>query len=111
MNLAVTGGRDHTPDGFAASWLLGKLSELGATRLLHGNARGVDRWAARTVGTFPIKKFDADWERYGKSAGHRRNAEMIKHADALLAFPGGVGTANCIEHARRKGIPVIHCPF
>lgn len=50
----------------------------------------------------------ADWDRYGKSAGYRRNAQMLsEHSpDLVVAFPGGQGTANQVELARKNNIPV-----
>jgi hypothetical protein len=84
--------------------------------IVSGNARGVDRagegWAA-AVG-LPIKRFPVtqqDWRTYGKSAGPRRNEEMSKYADALLAFHDGVsrGTLDMIDRmqARKKPVRVV----
>lgn len=38
----------------------------------------------------------------------RRNSWMVEHADHMLALWSGApgGTANCIEHAVKKGIPI-----
>mgnify|MGYP001564359745 CR=1 FL=1 len=36
-----------------------------------------------------IKRFPADWDHFGKSAGHRRNAQMAEYADALLLIWDG----------------------
>jgi len=48
-------------------------------------AKGVDRlgllWAERAK--IPVKKFNANWERYGKSAGIVRNRKMGRYAEAL----------------------------
>lgn len=59
-------------------------------------------------------KFQADWDRYGKSAGYRRNAEMAKFASeegnkgVLIAFWDGEsrGTKNMIDLAKRYGLKV-----
>lgn len=84
--------------------------------LIHGGARGADtiagdEWRA-LVGDRPsIVVYLADWERYGKSAGYRRNAEMVKAgADVCLAFPLGEsrGTRMCMRLAEEAGIPVIN---
>jgi len=67
----------------------------------------------------------ADWDRYGRAAGFRRNAEMVAlGADLCLVFalpcskPGcrkprphdSHGTAHCAGLARRAGITIRHYP-
>lgn len=58
--------------------------------------------------------FVADWRRFGRAAGPRRNRDMCEAATAdgavLFAFPGGRGTASCIRQAERCGIPVVALP-
>ncbi len=51
----------------------------------------------------------ADWKRWGKPAGMRRNGEMVKlGADEVLAFPDvdSIGTYGCVDLAVRASIPV-----
>lgn len=57
---------------------------------------------------YPVMPFPARWKSLGSSAGPTRNAEMAAYADALIAFWDGRsrGTANMIEEANKKGIPV-----
>ena len=57
---------------------------------------------------YPIKQFPADWNKYGKSAGYKRNEEMAKYADALIAFWDGKskGTKHMIDLAKRYGLKV-----
>ena len=80
------------------------------TTVISGTARGVDqmgeRWA--TEQGLPIERFPADWDTYGKSAGYRRNAEMAKNADALIAFWDGKsrGTMHMIDYAKEMGLKV-----
>ena len=63
--------------------------------------------------------FPAKWDKYGKSAGHRRNAEMAKHAvegkkqgviGVLIAFWDGKseGTKSMIALADRYGLDEVH---
>ena len=106
MYLAITGGRAYAyPEIVWAT-----LDEYDKTNLflVLGDANGVDTqaksWAERYK--VPHKVHRADWETFGKAAGPLRNGEMIKEADALLAFPGGRGTENCTNQAIQKGIPV-----
>jgi hypothetical protein len=78
--------------------------------IVTGGARGVDTIAheyakAHSVAT---RVFPADWERYGKSAGVRRNIEMADYADALIAVWDGEskGTAHMIRIAEERGLKV-----
>lgn len=111
MRLAVTGGRDHVPTSLELSVFDVLWTALGASTLVHGDARGVDRFvAAHVARTYPgaqVMVFPAQWHTYGRSAGHRRNGTMLRWGvRALIAFPGGRGTANCVEQAQRLRIPV-----
>lgn len=70
--------------------------------------------ACRLLG-IPVDPFPADWARYGKGAGPRRNAQMlagkvypsIPEATAVVAWPGGAGTADMVAQTRLAGIPVL----
>ena len=76
-----------------------------------GTARGADRmgeeWAR--LHKVPVKKFPADWDTHGKSAGHIRNAEMAEYGDVLIAYWDGKsrGTKGMIDLATKKGLKVI----
>ena len=83
----------------------------GITTVLSGEAIGPDRWGrdwAITVGV-PVDKYIPDWKSYGKSAGMRRNEEMVQSADRLIAFHDGItsGTKHVIRYAKRMGLEVI----
>lgn len=53
----------------------------------------------------------ADWATYGDSAGPRRNQEMVDSGlDLLIAFPGGMGTADMVRRAKAAGVPVEEVP-
>lgn len=53
--------------------------------------------------------FQAEWKNYGRAAGPKRNRKMLlSHPNAIvLAFPGGRGTANCVQQARELGMTVV----
>lgn len=49
----------------------------------------------------------AKWRKFGRSAGPRRNREMLaEHPDikGVVAFSGGAGTQDMIDAARDKGL-------
>lgn len=57
----------------------------------------------------PFSGIPAKWTYEGKSAGPRRNSRMLaQHPDIewVIHFPGGTGTADMLEAAREKRIPV-----
>ena len=54
-----------------------------------------------------VDPFPADWEKYGKAAGPRRNTAMVGvGGDLCLGFPGpqSRGTWDCLEKAANAGI-------
>jgi len=60
---------------------------------------------------FPIKQFPADWKRFGRAAGPKRNEQMANYADALIAFWDGKskGTKHMFEIAKTRGLTItIH---
>ena len=72
-----------------------------------GDARGADTLGAKygQLNGIPVIHFPADWDAYGKAAGHIRNAEMAEYGDFLVAFWDGSsrGTSNMIQAMKRKG--------
>lgn len=86
------------------------LKDKVDVEIVSGCARGADRLGERyaQVWDMPIKRFPAEWDRYGKSAGYRRNEQMADYADAAVVFWDGKskGSAHMIDVARKKGLPV-----
>lgn len=61
------------------------------TEVVSGGARGADalgeKWA-KSKG-IPVKLFPADWDKFGKSAGYKRNVQMGEYADfAVIIWDG-----------------------
>lgn len=103
MDVIVTGGRDFTDLDFVCK----VLDALKPTHIIHGGASGADTcakyWAVSRGITHEV--FEANWEKYGKAAGPRRNENMVWSCPnaIIVAFPGGAGTANCVETALKDG--------
>lgn len=78
--------------------------------ILSGLARGADTLEVRYADEhhFECAGYSADWGRYGKSAGIKRNALMADNADALIAFWDGhsKGIKNMIEQAQSRGLQI-----
>lgn len=86
------------------------MATLEPVVLVHGDAPGVDKQAARIWEKrgLPTEPHPAKWKELGKGAGPARNSEMVNlGADQCIAFPGpsSVGTYDCLFKARRANIP------
>lgn len=73
---------------------------------------GVDLFVRESCEAYniPGKVFVADWKRHGKSAGPKRNHDMVNSgAELCLAYPNTTskGTKDCAEYAASKFIPVL----
>jgi UDP-N-acetylmuramoylalanine-D-glutamate ligase len=116
MRILVTGGRDFT-DWVKLDKVLNDIWEHEAGRfvtIIHGGAPGADRlareWAQILAEDHEGDEllFQADWQRYGKAAGVVRNQRMLDEGkpDLVVAFPGGRGTADMVQRARKAGVEV-----
>jgi len=110
MRLLVCGGREYLDKGKMFSYLDAVHKKWPITCLIHGGARGADKLAgewAEAKGIL-IEEYQANWEKHGKSAEYIRNAGMLRTGklDGVVAFPGGKGTANMVDIARKAGLKV-----
>lgn len=89
-----------------------KLDELirgrKNTEIVSGTAKGADLLGekyARERG-FEIKRFPADWDKFGKKAGYLRNEQMAKYANACVCFWDGNsrGTKSMIDLAEKHNL-------
>ena len=116
--VLVTGGREY------ANKRTVNL-QLGITRqhffnegrrmvIVQGGARGADSLAKAWCDSLnqPCFSIPAEWATYQQSAGAIRNQQMLDWIDfeCVIAFPGGNGTADMIERAKRRGLTVIEVP-
>ena len=110
MRVLVCGGRDYNN----ADYMRKVLDDMHAVTpfdiLIYGMARGADDLAKMWATARGIERlgFPANWERFGRSAGHIRNKEMLDKGkpDLVIAFPGGRGTQNMIKQARAANVSV-----
>lgn len=108
MKTIIAGSRNITDINLI--WDAARRCGWKITGVVSGCARGVDSlgeiWAARNG--FTVYPFPAEWGKYGKSAGYRRNFEMADNAEALIAIWDGEskGTRHMIEVAKEKGLKV-----
>lgn len=76
--------------------------------IVSGHAKGADLLGERYSQDkdYDLEIFPANWKKFGKSAGFRRNEQMAEVADGLIAFWDGKshGTEHMIKIAEEKGI-------
>ena len=108
MKLIIAGSRDLTEVALVEAAMV--RFGLEPDEVVSGCARGADQagasWAAHN--DVYIRAMPARWDQFGKAAGMRRNAEMAKYGDVLLAIWDGKsrGTANMIDQMNRLEKPV-----
>ena len=112
MKLLVTGGRTLQPGWHSA--IIGVLDAINqwspVSEIWHGGASGTDASANSWAKDKRIKVIchRAQWDRYGRGAGPRRNQAMIDaRPDLVVVFPGGRGTADCASRALDAALDVI----
>lgn len=116
--LWVAGGRE--PLGHLALKFMTDVLMPYRCVLVQGGATGYDLaakqlWEDRQL---PYVNIPAEWNYYGRPAGHTRNKQMaegrlgrfpvwLSHLpDLLIAFPGRKGTQSAIDQAKSHNIPV-----
>lgn len=131
MRTIIAGSREFTDYEVVKKAIEEGQKKLGKiTKILHGDARGVDKlgeqWAIENK--IPFKKFPADWknikrqgakvkerknpwtgkmEKYDYMAGVFRNELMAAEADALIAIDLNTpGTNSMIELAEKYGLKI-----
>lgn len=112
MKIIVSGGRKYNNKALLFEALDQIHKDNKITMIVNGGATGADflstMWAIENKVSYKIYK--AEWDKYGKAAGFRRNKEMISSnmdATFLLAFPGGNGTNHAKDIAKMHFVEVI----
>ena len=82
------------------------IEEIGKPELIvSGGARGVDKMAEKYAKEKKIamQVFPPNWDKYGKSAGPKRNTQIIENSTHVIAFPSvnSVGTIDSINKAKK----------
>ena len=111
--LLITGSRDWEDEESVRFEIAGMTMLHPGLVIVHGACpSGADLMAAKAAADIGIRQepHPAEWEKYGKAAGPRRNAEMVAlGADACIAFirNGSRGASHCADLAEKAGIPVL----
>lgn len=115
MIAVVCGGRDYADAERVKKVLDAAVERMGLHTIIEGEAAGADTLArdwALERGDISVIAVPAEWRKHGPSAGPRRNAVMLEFllaADGdkcVIAFPGGDGTRDMVEAARKDSVKI-----
>lgn len=87
-----------------------KESGFQIDTVISGCCWGIDQlgeeWAKKN--NMPIESAPAEWEKYGKWAGFKRNGEMAEAGDCLICIytVGSSGSNNMIESMKKLNKPL-----
>lgn len=115
MKLAIVGSRTFDDYDMAESFIDKVIGEnhYEVSQIISGGARGADALAERYAALHGIETLilRPDWKRIGRSAGFRRNEDIIAACDACIAFWDGAskGTRYDIELCEKAGKAVFVC--
>ena len=111
MRLIVAGSREIHNVDLIETHMLAFEDRYGLFDLICGMARGVDMAAHDIAESYriPIHEYPAEWDKYGRGAGYRRNVEMAQAADALLLVWDGEsrGSKHMLDVAIQCRMPTI----
>lgn len=113
IKIIIAGSRNfehYTLLKFKCDAILKELKAEHEIQIVSGTAKGADQLGERYAreNHYICKRFEADWDKNGKSAGFIRNEEMAKYSDYLIAFWDGKsnGTKNMIAVASRYNLKI-----
>jgi hypothetical protein len=111
--ILVCGGREYANRTRVYQILDAVKVKYPELLIIQGDCRGADRMAGdwATSRKVPMEVYPALWEQHGKSAGPKRNQQMLDTGiDAGIAFHSNIaesrGTADMVRRLKKAGLPV-----
>lgn len=130
MRVIIAGSRNFNDYNFLKQQCISIFWELNKKKyntkrenieIISGTAQGADKLGETFAKEYNLKlnQFPANWNKYGKSAGYRRNIDMAKYAKhdfelgVLIAFWDGIsrGTKHMIDIAKKENLKVFIIKF
>jgi hypothetical protein len=115
MKLAIVGSRTFNDYKKLVKFIEENYNINEIDAIVSGGAKGADmlgEWFARDYRKKKII-FPAEWKKYGKSAGFKRNVDIIKECDECVCFWDGQshGAKHDIELCEQMNKPCKICYF
>tara|TARA_R110001583_G_scaffold38377_1_gene124060 strand:+ start:113 stop:463 length:351 start_codon:yes stop_codon:yes gene_type:complete len=112
MKLIIAGGRNFTDYKKLCQICDNILQDQTNIEIVSGAYfKGADQLGEKYAAEkgFLLTKFPADWKRFGRAAGPKRNEQMAIYAEALVAFWNGKskGTKNMINLVKSSHLKVV----
>jgi len=110
MKVAIVGSREYSNLSKVRKYIQSLPID---TVIVTGGARGVDKCAEKVAQGIGLQTeiYPADWHRYGKAVGIKRNQQIVEASDRIVGFWNGEsrGTKNTIDTAKKlgKGVTVF----
>lgn len=111
--VVIAGCRDYTNYCEAKAYIdycICNIRKENEIIIVSGGASGADALGERYANEkgFKIEKYPADWEKYGKGAGPKRNEQMANVGDYVICFWDGKskGTKSMIYYAKKYNKPI-----
>jgi len=86
--------------------MIRELDKLPITKIVSGGAKGADSLAIyyAILRELPFKIYPPNWDLHGRSAGYKRNVEIVDNSDEIVAFWDGKskGTKSTIDIANKQ---------
>lgn len=112
MKIAIVGSREFNDYELLSSTVNAFIKAqniLDKPVIISGGANGADKLAEQYAkeNHFGLTIFPAEWDKYGKSAGYKRNVQIIDECDVCFAFWNGTskGTKMDIDLCHQKHKP------
>jgi hypothetical protein len=108
LKIIIAGSRNFDNEELLFQKCGAIISNKTIIEIISGNSKGADQLGEKfaMANGISVKKFIPNWQFYGKAAGEKRNIEMAKHANGLIAFWDGKskGTKNMIQIAKKHNL-------
>lgn len=105
MKLIIAGGRDYVFTRGDAK----RIDAISPSEIISGGATGADAGGEKyaRARNLPLTIIRAEWDKYDRAAGPKRNEEMAQIADGVALFKGGKGTASMHRYAKKYNLEIF----